>query len=147
MSRVRSSRPSSEFIRFIITGGIAACVNVGVRIPFGWIMTYSASIIAAYLVGMTTAFLLARLFVFRPTYRSAAGEYLRFTMVNTVSLLQVWLVSMCLDKVIFPWWEMTWHSQTVAHAIGVASPVVTSYYGHKFFSFRESAFGRDRGVG
>ena len=143
MSYAQPPRPSSEFIRFVVTGGIAAGVNVGVRIPFGWVMPYSISIIAAYLIGMTTAFVLARALVFRPTSRSVAGEYMRFTLVNAVALAQVLLVSLCLERLIFPRLGLTWHSQTVAHAIGVASPVVASYYGHKFFSFRGATPDRD----
>jgi len=144
VNRVRF--PSSEFIRFVITGGAAACVNVAVRIPLNWLMPYSAAIVVAYLVGMTTAFLLARAFVFQPTQGAVAGEYIRFAVVNSVSLLQVLLVSLCLAKIIFPRWGMNWHSETVAHAIGVASPVLTSYYGHKFFSFRRPAVDRDSGL-
>jgi putative flippase GtrA len=144
MNHGRSSGPSSEFVRFVVTGSIAAGVNVAVRVPFGWIMPYSISIVFAYLVGMTTAFLLARTLVFRPTSRSVAGEYMRFALVNAVALVQVLLVSLCLERLIFPWLGLTWHMQTVAHAIGVASPVVSSYYGHKFFSFR--GITRDRGA-
>jgi putative flippase GtrA len=136
MSAIQASRALPEFVRFVIAGGIAACVNIGIRIPLGWIMPYSVSIVAAYLVGMTAAFLLARIFVFDATHHSTSREYLRFTMVNLVSLAQVWLVSIGLDKWMFPWLGMTWHSPTVAHIIGVASPVLTSYYGHKWFSFR-----------
>jgi putative flippase GtrA len=136
MSAIQASHSLPQFVRFIVAGGIAACVNIGIRIPFGWIMPYSVSIVAAYLVGMTTAFLLARLFVFDATHHSTTSEYLRFTVVNLISLAQVWLISIGLDKMLFPWLGMTWHSPTVAHIIGVASPVLTSYYGHKWFSFR-----------
>jgi putative flippase GtrA len=140
------TRPSSEFIRFIATGGIAACVNVGVRILLGLEMPYSISIVLAYLAGMTTAFLLARAFVFVPTQGAATGEYLRFTLVNMVALIQVLLVSLTLEKILFPWWGMAWHPPTIAHALGVASPVLTSYYGHKFFSFRQPALNPDPGL-
>ena len=36
---------------------------------------------------------------------------------------------------IFPAVGFTWHGETVAHVIGVLVPVVTSYLGHKHFSF------------
>ncbi len=129
-------RPSMEFVRFLATGGIAACVNIGVRIPLGLILPYSVSIVVAYLIGMTTAFVLAQLFVFDVSDRPRAVQYARFTMVNAVALLQVWLVSIFFEQIVFPRWGMMWQPKTVAHAIGVISPVFTSYYGHKFFSFR-----------
>ncbi|MCB8878386.1 GtrA family protein [Acidisoma silvae] len=127
---------ASEFVRFIVTGGCAACVNILVRIPLGLVMSYSASIIVAYLIGMTTAFLLAKLFVFQKSERASHAEFARFAIVNLVALLQVWLVSLGLKDRVFPWFGFTWHAELVAHAIGVASPVVTSYYGHKLFTFK-----------
>jgi len=136
-----------EFVRFVVSGGIAACINIGVRIPLGLVLPYSVSIVVAYLIGMTTAFVLARLFVFEATDHPTAVEYARFTMVNVVALLQVWLVSLFLEQIVFPRWGMIWHPKTVAHAIGVMSPVITSYYGHKFFSFRGRIMEGDKSKG
>jgi putative flippase GtrA len=51
-------------------------------------------------------------------------------------LLQVLAVSLLLEAIVFPRLGFTWHAATVAHVIGVASPAFTSYYAHKFFSFR-----------
>lgn len=127
---------ASEFVRFIFTGGIAAAVNIGARLALSNVMGYQASILVAYLIGMTTAFVLAKSLVFQASQRSTSGEYLRFSLVNLVALGQVWLVSVGLDSLVFPYLGMSWHPETVAHIIGVVSPVVTSYYGHKFFSFR-----------
>ncbi len=130
------AQPSTEFLRFVATGAIAAGVNIGLRIPLGLVLPYGVSIVVAYLIGMTTAFLLARLFVFETSGQAPVIQYARFTMVNAVALLQVWLVSIFFEQIVFPRWSMMWHPKTVAHAIGVMSPVITSYYGHKFFSFR-----------
>ena len=126
----------NQFLRFFATSGVAALVNIGARIPLTWVMPYSASIVVAYLIGMITAFVLARSFVFRPESGDAKGEFLRFSVVNAVALLQVLAVSLVLEAIIFPHIKFSWHAKTVAHAIGVASPAFTSYYGHKFFSFK-----------
>lgn len=126
----------SQILRFFITSGAAALVNIGTRIPLGWVMPYSASIVVAYLIGMSTAFTLARTFVFRPEPGNAKTEFLRFAAVNAVGLLQVLAVSLALKAIIFPRLGFTWHAETIAHVIGVASPAFTSYYAHKFFSFR-----------
>jgi putative flippase GtrA len=126
----------SQILRFFVTSGAAALVNISVRIPLGWVMPYSASIVVAYLIGMSTAFALARTFVFRPEPGNAKTEFLRFAAVNVVGLLQVLAVSLALKVVLFPRLGFTWHAETVAHIIGVGSPAFTSYYAHKFFSFR-----------
>jgi putative flippase GtrA len=125
-----------QILRFFITSGAAALVNIGTRIPLGWVMPYSASIVVAYLIGMSTAFALARTFVFRPEPGNARAEFLRFAAVNVVGLLQVLAVSLLMEAIVFPRLGFTWHAATIAHIIGVGSPAFTSYYAHKFFSFR-----------
>jgi putative flippase GtrA len=133
---VANSSARSPFIRFVITGGISAVVNIAVRWLLGFVMEYQVAIIVAYLVAMTLAFFLARIFVFEPTPHGPAAQYLRFAIVNVVALAQVWLVSVGLAEYVFPAMGFNWQVETVAHAIGVASPVVTSYFGHRHFSFR-----------
>jgi putative flippase GtrA len=125
-----------QILRFFVTGAAAALVNIATRIPLGWVMPYSASIVVAYLIAMSAAFALARSFVFRPEPGNARTEFLRFAAVNMVGLLQVLAVSLLLEAIVLPRLGFTWHAATVAHIIGVGSPAFTSYYAHKFFSFR-----------
>ena len=60
---------SRQFLVFLLTGGIAAAVNFGSRILYNQWMGFSAAIVLAYITGMVTAFVLARLFVFRASVR------------------------------------------------------------------------------
>jgi putative flippase GtrA len=124
-----------RFARFLLTGGIAAGVNVVSRYFLSMAMEYRWAVIAAYLCGMTTAWILSRLFVFKGSGRSRAEEYVRFAIVNVVAAAQVWIVSVGLAEYGFPAVGFTWHPEDVAHVIGVVIPVFTSYLGHKHFSF------------
>jgi putative flippase GtrA len=124
------------FVRFVMTGGLAAAVNILARIALSNVMSFEMAVLIAYLIGMTTAFVLARTVVFAPGKATAAVQYLRFGLVNLVALAQVWIVSVGLAEIVFPWLRFDWHAETIAHVIGVTSPVVTSYFGHKHFSFR-----------
>jgi putative flippase GtrA len=85
---------------------------------------------------MTTAFVLAKLFVFEASGAAVHKEYARFAVVNAVAFVQVWLVSVALARFVFPAVGFVNHAETVAHVIGVLSPVVTSYFAHKNYSFR-----------
>jgi putative flippase GtrA len=128
--------------RFLFFGGLAALVNILSRIMLNVVVSYEVAIIVAYVCGMTIAYLLNKLFVFTPSGRSVHVEYCRFTVVNLFAVGQVWLVSVGLALYVFPWMGITWHQETVAHVIGVSIPMVTSYFGHRHFSFaarRESA--------
>lgn len=127
-----------RFVLFLLAGGAAALVNISSRIALNLLMPYEVAIVVAYLAGMTTAYLLNRHFVFTASGRSVASEYVRFALVNLAAVAQVWVVSVGLARWIFPAVGFAWHSETVAHVIGVAVPVFTSYLGHKHFSFARS---------
>jgi putative flippase GtrA len=126
---------SSRFVRFILTGGIAAATNALSRILFSLAFTFEIAVVVAYLTGMVTAFVLFRVFVFERSGLSKSQEFLRFTTVNVVALIQVWAVSIGLANYALPAIAFTWNAELVAHLIGICIPVVSSYYGHKYFSF------------
>jgi putative flippase GtrA len=125
----------SQFARFVLVGGIAAAVNILSRIIFNLVMSYEVAIVVAYICGMTMAYMLNKLFVFSPSGRSIHDEYLRFTIVNLLAVAQVWIVSVGFAFFVFPAIGFTWHAETIAHVLGVTFPTLTSYYGHKHFSF------------
>lgn len=127
-----------QFVYFVLTGGIAAAVNVGSRILLNCWMPYSAAIVVAYLFGMLTAFALNRLFVFRETVNPLHHQALWFTLVNIAAVLQTLVVSLLLAKIVFPRIGFHWHQETVAHAIGVGIPVISSFIGHKYLTFRNT---------
>lgn len=124
-----------QFIAFIVASGTAAAVNIGSRVIFNWFMHYELAILAAYICGMTVAYILNKTFVFAASGRGVASEYVRFTLVNLLAVAQVWIVSVGLARLVFPAAGFAWHGETVAHVIGVLVPAVTSYLGHKHFSF------------
>lgn len=127
---------STQFVRFLVTGGIAATANIGSRYLFNIFMDFKVAVVLAYLVGMTIAYVLARLFVFDRSGRSLGSEFGRFAVVNLFALAFVWAISVSLALIVFPAINFTWHSEDIAHVIGVLAPAVTSFLGHRQFSFR-----------
>ncbi len=127
---------AKRFIRFTGAGILAAIANVLSRIALSHVFGYSVSVTIAYLIGMVVAFSLTRMFVFDETDNPWQKELIRFSMVNAVAFVQVWVVSLLLVKWLFPKFGFAWHAESVAHIIGVGSPIVFSYFGHKHFSFR-----------
>ncbi len=138
---------SRQFAAFVVVGGVAALVNIVSRLIISQVMTYEAAIVAAYLCGMVTAFFLNRMFVFRAaSRREASRQFARFTLVNIAALAQVWVVGVGLDRFVLPAVGFNWHVETVAHVIAVASPILTSYLAHKYFSFAETAPDGSKGI-
>ncbi len=126
---------TGEFLRFLLTGGIAAAVNLASRYLLNDWVGFEAAVVLAYLIGMTVAYTLARSFVFESSGRSVASEFKRFALVNCVSLALVWSISVVLAREAFPAMGFRWHAEDVAHAIGVSVPAVVSYFGHKVYTF------------
>lgn len=129
----------ARFIRFMLTGGAAALVNLVSRYLLNLLMSFGSAVAAAYLFGMVTAYALGRAFVFERSGRSVAGEFWRFTVVNVFAAAQVWVISVGLGEYAFPALALKWHPLDVAHLIGVSVPVFTSYLGHRHFSFARVA--------
>jgi hypothetical protein len=49
-----------EFARFLVTGGIAAMINIGSRYLLNMSMRFEFTVIVAYLAGLASAYVLAR---------------------------------------------------------------------------------------
>lgn len=138
MSTDGAVKPSGErrrMVLFLLAGGIAAAVNIASRIALNWAMPYEAAIVVAYLCGMTTAYAINKIWVFDASGRGVTHEYMRFALVNAAAIVQVWLVSVGLARLVFPGMGFAWHAETIAHVIGTAVPIFTSYLGHKHFTF------------
>ncbi|WFS25134.1 GtrA family protein [Rhizobium rhododendri] len=126
---------SRPFIRFAISGGLAAGINILSRIALSQITPYSIAVTIAYLFGMTTAYVLMKLMVFEVSGQRLHSEFFRFVLVNVVAFAQVWLISIALARYVLPAMGYETHVETIGHVVGVLSPIVTSYFMHKYFTF------------
>jgi putative flippase GtrA len=129
---------SRQFLAFLVAGGIAALANIGSRALFDLAMPYVPAIVLAYCVGMVTAFALNRTFVFRRSTRTLHHQAMWFVLVNLAAVVQTVVISVLLRDWLFPLIGMDFHPETVAHAVGVVVPVLTSYLGHRTLTFRSS---------
>lgn len=132
-----SKKFKHEFTQFLLVGGVAALVNFVARILINYFVTYGLSVVLAYGFGMLTAFVLSKRYVFERSGRHHLHELRDFTIVNLFAVVQVWGISVGLAEYAFP--AIGYHSYApeVAHLIGLSVPSVTSYFGHKYFSFRK----------
>lgn len=126
-------------VRFLLLGGVAAGVNLLARVALQPLVGFEAAVALAYVCGMIVAYSLFRVFVFGASGRSVASEAWRFTLVNLVSMALVWVISVGLARGVFPAIAFTWHADDIAHVIGVLSPAVTSWIGHKRYTFRNAS--------
>ncbi|MEY2169643.1 MULTISPECIES: GtrA family protein [unclassified Rhodanobacter] len=127
---------SRQFIKFILAGGVAAIANFGSRIILGYWMPYIPSIIIAFCIGLVSAFVLNRTFVFVNASNTFRNQAFWFTIINLAALGQTLFISVVLANHALPAIGIETHAETIAHGFGVMIPVLTSYLGHKHLSFR-----------
>jgi putative flippase GtrA len=127
-----------QFLLFVLSGGVAALVNIVSRVGFSQLLRFELAVLAAYGVGMVTAYVLARRFVFAANRQSIRRSFAAFALVNLVAVLQTWFVSIGMRNLLLPLIWVTALVDLIAHGCGVIVPVFTSFLGHKHISFRES---------
>ena len=125
-----------QFGLFLLAGGIAAAANYASRFGFSRWFAFPVAIVLAYGVGMITAFLLMRRYVFEAHGKDVVPQVLKFALVNALALLQTMLVSLLLARWVLPSLGITSQVEALAHAAGVAFPVFTSYALHKQATFK-----------
>ncbi|WP_375413861.1 GtrA family protein [uncultured Bradyrhizobium sp.] len=126
---------NNRFARFFLVGAAAAAVNILGRVLISCFVRFEYAVALAFPVALTFAFVMSRVFVFEASERPVWKQYLRFWLVNLVALIQVWLISIGLTYWLFPAVGWTFYPELCAHIIAVCSPVLTSYYAHKVFTF------------
>ena len=132
-SRLRTGR--WQYVWFVFVAGLSVPVNLLARVLFSSVVHYEVAVVLSHLVGMLTAYVLTRALVFDASGRSRRSEMARFLVVNVVSLAITWSVSVGLLRLVFPAFPGLWQPGLVAHAIGLACASVSSYVGHRHYSF------------
>jgi len=125
----------TRLLLFVLVGAFASAVNLGARILIDRVTSYEIAIVLAFPIALTTAFLLNRAFIFKPIGDAWRAQFLRFLLVNLAALVQVFAISVVLARFVFPLVGVRYHAETIAHGIGLLSPILTSYYAHKRFTF------------
>lgn len=125
-----------QFLRFLAAGGFAALANFLSRFFFSQYMSYVPAITLSFVVGLLTGFLLMRAFVFLGSSRKPARQLSYFVVVNLAGLALTIIVSVTIARAMALVFSDTRLDEAVGHLIGVASPVLLSFYAHKYFTFR-----------
>ncbi len=127
----------AEFARFVALGGVAAAANWLARFPLNAVLPYLAAVAVAYIVGMVVAFALFSRFVFPARSQPLAKQVGWFVVVNLAGIAQVVAVAWLLRQQLFPAFGWTGAlPDAAAHAVAIGVPAISSYFGHKWLTFR-----------
>jgi len=134
---VKELSTRQEAVRFLAVGGLAAAANFGSRIGFSQFAAYEIAITLAFFVGLTTAFILNREWVFVRANRSALAEQMtKFLLVNLLGLGVTLGVSVLLARRILPALGVRAGLEEIGHFAGIGATVLISYLAHKHWTFR-----------
>lgn len=125
-----------RFVRFLACGGFAAAVNWASRFAWNMIMPFSLAVLAAYVTGMVVAFILFREFVFERSSTDTSEQVRNFVIVNILGMAATWALANLLVYWALPSAGVTRHVEAIGHGIAIFAPVVTSWFGHRFLTFR-----------
>lgn len=126
----------NQFPQFLLAGGFAALVNFFSRIFYNQWMPFSVAIVVAYITGMAFAYLIMRMMIFTTAKNSVYKSIFFFVLINLLAIVQTWLVSMIIFIIVLPHFMVSTFTKEISHACGVIFPVFTSYFGHKYLSFK-----------
>ena len=127
---------TKQFLYFILSGGVAAGLNWGSRFLFSQVAPFELALILAFFVGLSSGYILMRFFVFDGGGKPITPQAGKYIAVNVFALLQTLLISLIFARWALPAAGITDNAEGLGHLIGVLVPVVTSYFGHKLFTFR-----------
>ena len=125
-----------QFILFIITGGTSAIINILSRIILSNFFRFEIAILIAYGIGMITAFLLAKRYVFLNSNKSIKKSFPAFALVNLISVLQTFFVSIFIKNCLIVFFDNLSFIELISHTCGLGILVFTSFYGHKYITFK-----------
>lgn len=125
-----------RMVAFLLVGGASAIATIALRAVLTRIVAFEIAVAVSHVFGLTMAFSLNRLFVFRTYEGGLIPAYLRFFLVNLLSLAIATAVSSFMFRVVFQKIEVGPYADYIAHFIGLGSAAIPSYFAHTNFSFK-----------
>lgn len=136
-SAVNISNRQKEFLRYVVSGGTATIANLAAIWLSRWYVNYEIAVAIGAIIGTGTTYLLTKIFVFKSKSKNFDfSEIIRFLSVHAVVCIQIWLVSVLLEKLLEPYLSTDNIRESIASLIGVGSVVFTGFFLHRYVTFR-----------
>lgn len=128
---------TSQFLKFLLVGGVAAALNWASRIILSFWLNFQISVALAYGVGMFVAFILNATFVFPDSDKSTKLQARDFFIINIIFFPIVWIISIYV-KYLLENLGMNSYVNELSHAIAIPCPMVVTFLSYKFIAFKEN---------
>jgi putative flippase GtrA len=126
-----------EFARFFATGVAATAANVTAVWAARLMLPFEGALLVGIAVGSITSFVLSKLFAFESrSWHQARGEAVRFLFVYAVGCAIYWYVAIVSRGFFIAHGVPPQIAELMAAVVGAGMMLVTSYFGHRFITFR-----------
>ena len=125
---------SRQFLAFLIVGATAALLHWLVRLMLSQYLAYTWAVCWAYLVGMTVAFVLNRIYVFPVSDKAIASQARDFIVINLAFFPVVWAAALVFNGLLLRV-GLKHYSEEIAHAAAISLPVLATFLLYKFYAF------------
>ena len=139
MSRISELFLSKQFLRFLVSGGIAALVNFFSRFFFQQFFTYAWSVALSFSLGTGVSFFLNKAFTFASYDERTSIQFVKFILIALVGIM---LASFAASAQITLYRLLGWprlsegEVESIAHIVTIAGAAIYNFLAMKYFSFR-----------
>jgi putative flippase GtrA len=134
-----------EFLRFFLSGLTAATANIGTAWLIRPYTSFGTSLLIGLAAGFSVSFVLSKWFAFRSfSWRQAAVELRRFVLVYALGSSVYWIATLAIRRVLDSSEIPTRLGDIVSMVVGSAFMMLSSYLGHRFFTYRKMTIGELR---
>jgi putative flippase GtrA len=132
-----------EFVRFVAAGLTSAAVNLTAVGFARKLLSFDTALLVGLVAGLTTSFLLSKLFAFRsPSWDQAGREVVKFLTIYGTGCVFYWLIAVALRRFLLAGILPSRAAELVAVLGGSAVMMLTSYFGHRFYTYRSVLYSR-----
>jgi putative flippase GtrA len=126
-----------EFSRFILCGVIATLGNIVTVWLARSVVDFEIALLPGIVAGLTISFTLSKLFAFNSrSWGRAGGEAARFTIVYGVSCTLYWAIAVISGRFGLAHGVAPRTADAGGILMGAVMMLLTSYFGHRFFTYR-----------
>lgn len=126
-----------EFVRFFVVGVTGTIANIAAVWFARFLVSFEIALLAGIAAGITISFILSKLFAFAShSWERAGGEAARFLIVYAVGCAVYWGVAVVCARFVLAYGVGPQTAEMGAAIVGAATMLPTSYFGHRFITYR-----------
>lgn len=125
-----------QFVQFGLVGFIAALLHWSSRIAFNIVVSYELALVLAYGVGIFSALVLNKIYVFPLSKKPLRWEIFFFVLINLIAFPFVWSIAYVLSEIVFPRIGLLFYPRAIAHGLAIVFPLFINFLAHKFITFQ-----------